>query len=172
MLPPGVKRALVGTLTFDLTSTYTCLRTAGRAQAPSSRARFTLYAPLRHANLALEQNDSFYLAVATISRQKRERGDPVQSDPVSERCVLCQDRTVLGCRCGERLILLGREEDWYCEGRTTFECHHCGGPLSLADMLDEGRGPNLIGSSDMSRGFDQEDMSVRDLIRSLKASGQ
>ena len=96
----------------------------------------------------------------------------MQSDSGSERCVLCPDRTVLGCRCGERLILLGREEDWYSEGRTTFECRQCGGPLSLADMLDEGRGPNLIGDSDTSRGSDEENMSVRDLIRSLKASGQ
>jgi hypothetical protein len=95
-----------------------------------------------------------------------------QSDSVSERCVLCPDRTVLGCQCGGNLILLGREEDWYSEGRTTFECHQCGGPLSLADMLDEGRGPNLTGSSDTSRGFDEEEMSVRELIRSLKASGQ
>jgi hypothetical protein len=97
----------------------------------------------------------------------------VQSDSVSERCVLCPDRMVLGCRCGGSLILLGRDEDWYSEGRTTFECRQCGGSLSLADMLDEGRGPNLIGYSDTSRGgFDQEEMSVRDLIRSLKASGQ
>ena len=90
----------------------------------------------------------------------------MQSDFVPERYVLCPDRTVLGCRCGESLILLGREEGWYSEGRTTFECHQCVGPISLADMLDEGRGSNLIGDSD------EEDMSVRDLIRSLKASGQ
>jgi hypothetical protein len=96
----------------------------------------------------------------------------VQSDSGSERCVLCPDRTVLGCRCGESLILLGREQDWYSEGRTTFECYQCGGLVSLADMLDEGRGPNLIGDSDTSRGFDEENMSVRDLIRSLRASGQ
>jgi len=44
--------------------------------------------------------------------------------------------------------------------------------VSLADMLDEGRGPNLFGYIDTSRGFNEEDMSVRDLIRSLKASGQ
>ncbi len=79
---------------------------------------------------------------------------------------------MLGCQCGESLILLGREGDWYSEGRTTFECHRCGGPLSLADMLDEGREPNLFGYADMSRNFDEEDMNVRDLIRSLKASGQ
>jgi hypothetical protein len=39
-------------------------------------------------------------------------------------------------------------------------------------LLDEGRGPNLIGGSDTSKGFDAENMSVRDLICSLKASGQ
>lgn len=97
----------------------------------------------------------------------------MQSDSVSERCILCPDRTVLGCRrCGEGLILLGREEDWYSEGRAIFECHRCGGLLSLDDMLDQGRGPNLIGYPDLGRGLDEEEMGVRDLIRSLKASGQ
>ncbi|MDP9487527.1 MAG: hypothetical protein M3Q49_17380 [Actinomycetota bacterium] len=34
---------------------------------------------------------------------------------------------VLGCqRCGERLVLVGLEEDWRSEGRTTFGCA-CGG---------------------------------------------
>ena len=130
-----------------------------------------MYVPLRHANLALEQNDSFYLAVAVIQGE-RERGDSVQSDSESERYVLCPNRTVLGCRCGERLILLGREEDWYSEGRTNFECYQCGGLVSLADMLDEGRGPNLFGYTDTSRGSDEEAISVRDFLRSLKASGQ
>jgi hypothetical protein len=94
-----------------------------------------------------------------------------QSDSVSERCVLCPDRTVLGCRCGERLILLGREEDWYSEGRTTFECHQCGGAISLANNLDGGQGPDLIGNPPVGD-FDEENISVRELIRSLKASGQ
>jgi hypothetical protein len=78
---------------------------------------------------------------------------------------------VLGCRCGESLILLGWEEDWYSEGRTTFACHHCGETISLVNSLDEGRGPDLIGTSDI-RGFEEEHVSVRDLIRSLKAAGQ
>jgi len=39
-------------------------------------------------------------------------------------------------------------------------------------MLDEGQGPDLIGGSDIDKGFDEENISVRDLIRSLKASGQ
>jgi hypothetical protein len=96
----------------------------------------------------------------------------VSSNLESERYVLCPDRTVLGCRCGESLILLGREEDWYSEGRTTFECYRCGETISLADSLDEGRGPDLVGGSDIDKGFDEENVSVRDLIRSLKASGQ
>lgn len=95
----------------------------------------------------------------------------MQSNSESERYVLCPDRTVLVCRCEERLILLGREEDWYSEGRTAFECHQCGGTISLANSLDEGRGPDLIGDYDIG-GFNEENMSVRDLIRSLKAAGQ
>jgi hypothetical protein len=95
----------------------------------------------------------------------------MQSNSEPERYVLCPDPSVLRCRCGESLILLGCEEDWYFEGRTTFECYQCGETISLADSLDEGRGPNLIGAAD-NRGFDEENMSVRDLIRNLKASGQ
>jgi hypothetical protein len=63
------------------------------------------------------------------------------------------------------LILLGREEDWYSEGRTTFECGECGRSLTLVDRLDEDRGPILIGGSS------EEAMSVRDLIRSLRTAG-
>ena len=96
----------------------------------------------------------------------------MQSDSESVRYGLCPDRTVLGCRWyRESLILLGCEEDWYSEGRTTFECHQCGEAISLANDLAGGRGPDLIGDFD-TRGFDEENMSVRDLIRSLKASGQ
>jgi hypothetical protein len=48
-------------------------------------------------------------------------------------------RIVLGCRCGERLVLLGREDDWYAEGRNTFECE-CGEELTLADRVERGLG--------------------------------
>ena len=96
----------------------------------------------------------------------------MQSDSESVRYVLCPDRTALGCRrCRESLILLGCEDDWYSEGRTTFECHQCGGTISLANNLDGGQGPDLIGNPPVG-GFDEENISVRDLIRSLKASGQ
>jgi hypothetical protein len=56
------------------------------------------------------------------------------------------ERIVLGCGCGERLVLLGREDDWYAEGRGTFECE-CGEELSLADRVE--RGP---GAADLLRG--------------------
>ena len=103
--------------------------------------------------------------------EKRERG-AVQSDSESERYGLCPDRTVLGCRrCRESLILLGREEDWYSEGRTTFECHQCGGAISFANNLDGVQGLDLIGDPPVGDS-DEENISVRDLIRSLKASGQ
>jgi hypothetical protein len=39
------------------------------------------------------------------------------------------ERIVLECGCGERLVLLGREDDWYAEGRGAFECG-CGEELS------------------------------------------
>jgi len=49
------------------------------------------------------------------------------------------ERIVLGCGCGERLVLLGREDDWYAEGRDTFECA-CGEKLTLADRVERGSG--------------------------------
>jgi predicted SprT family Zn-dependent metalloprotease len=49
---------------------------------------------------------------------------------LSERFVTCSERTVLECRCGEKLILLGRNVDWRKEGRTLFECGGCGEKLS------------------------------------------
>ena len=47
-------------------------------------------------------------------------------------------RVVLACRgCGERLLLLGREDDWYGEGRPAFRCAGCGEELTLADRVGE-----------------------------------
>jgi predicted SprT family Zn-dependent metalloprotease len=40
---------------------------------------------------------------------------------------------VLECRCGEKLILLGRKSDWRKEGRTVFECGGCKEELFLDD---------------------------------------
>lgn len=47
------------------------------------------------------------------------------------------DRIVLRCgACGERVVLLGREDDWYSEGRSSFACG-CGAKLTLADRVGE-----------------------------------
>jgi hypothetical protein len=97
----------------------------------------------------------------------------VQHDYEVERVILCSDRTVLNCSCGETLILLGREEDWYSEGRAAFKCHQCGKTISFANsanLLDEGPRPTLTGDSD-NTDSDEEAMSVEDLIRSLRAAG-
>jgi hypothetical protein len=65
-----------------------------------------------------------------VRRHSEPEGEP-------ERSLPCSERIVLECRCGERLVLLGLEEDWYSEGRTTFECE-CGGRITLANRVEEG----------------------------------
>ena len=49
------------------------------------------------------------------------------------------ERIVLGCGCGERIVLLGGLEDWVSEERTSFECGSCGAPV-LLDLGDGGQG--------------------------------
>ncbi len=46
-------------------------------------------------------------------------------------------RIVLGCGCGERIVLFGREEDWRDEGRLAFPCAGCGGEVALAEREKE-----------------------------------
>ena len=53
--------------------------------------------------------------------------------PSLESFVDCSTSIVIDCRCGEKLLLLGRESDWGSEGRTAFECGGCGKKLSLKD---------------------------------------
>ena len=53
------------------------------------------------------------------------------SEVPAEHFVTCSKAIVLECRCGEELILLGREEDWRSEERSVFECSGCGGKLLL-----------------------------------------
>lgn len=40
------------------------------------------------------------------------------------------------CVCGERIIILGLNEDWFSEQRANFECG-CGQILTLANRLKE-----------------------------------
>ena len=71
-----------------------------------------------------------------------------ETEGIEERFVTCSQRIVLACdACGEKLVLLGREEDWLAEGVTSFDCE-CGEALTLADRADE------------------ESRMVRDLLRS------
>jgi hypothetical protein len=85
----------------------------------------------------------------------------MRRDLESERFVLCSERMVLECECGERLVLLGLEDDWYSELRTVFECE-CGRELTLADRLEE-EGLALVDDSDEAA------LGVRELLRSLRA---
>jgi DNA-directed RNA polymerase subunit RPC12/RpoP len=50
-----------------------------------------------------------------------------------EHFVDCSKSIVIECRCGEKLLLLGRASDWRSEGRTVFECGGCGKKLSLKE---------------------------------------
>jgi hypothetical protein len=57
------------------------------------------------------------------------------SESLPESFVFCSERIVLGCGCGEKLVLLGLEEDWRLE-KTVFECE-CGAELTLVDRINE-----------------------------------
>jgi hypothetical protein len=87
----------------------------------------------------------------------------MRRDLESERFVLCSERMVLECECGERLVLLGLEDDWYSELRTVFQCE-CGEELTLANRLDE-EGLTLVDVSDEAA------LGVRELLRSFRAPG-
>ena len=56
-----------------------------------------------------------------------------------ERSIELSGRIVLECKsCGERVILLGRAEDWHQEGRTSIRCSGCGEELNPpVDDADE-----------------------------------
>ena len=43
---------------------------------------------------------------------------------------------VLGCGCGESIVLFGREEDWRGEGRLTFRCAGCDSEVGLAERAE------------------------------------
>lgn len=84
------------------------------------------------------------------------------SEPGSEHSTYCSEHIVLECRCGERLVLLGHEDDWYAEGRTVFECG-CGRNLTLAERL--------YNDKDSGEGLDEEALAVRELLRGLGLPG-
>ena len=53
------------------------------------------------------------------------------SQVLPEHFVTCSKSIVLNCRCGQKLLLLGREADWHKEGRSVFQCSGCGKKLFL-----------------------------------------
>jgi len=53
-----------------------------------------------------------------------------------EQAIDCSGRIVLECGCGERLVLLGRDDDWYSQEHLTLRCE-CGEQLTLANRLNE-----------------------------------
>ncbi len=81
-------------------------------------------------------------------------GSEHPAERFEERFVVLSERIVLECdKCGEKLVLLGLEDDWRRAEQTVFECE-CGEELSFSNRTDE------------------EAMLVRDLLRSsIKASG-
>lgn len=48
----------------------------------------------------------------------------------------CSGRMTLECGCGERLVLIGSEDDWHSEQRSDFECQ-CGKGLTVSNRLRE-----------------------------------
>ncbi len=54
-----------------------------------------------------------------------------------EHSIECSGRIVLECKCGERIVLLGEEDDWYREKHLIFACE-CGERLTLANRLKGG----------------------------------
>ena len=56
---------------------------------------------------------------------------------MSERTIDTSGQIVLECSgCGERVILLGHEDDWSREHRNAFECSGCTKTVTLADRVD------------------------------------
>jgi hypothetical protein len=59
----------------------------------------------------------------------------METTPEQEQSVECSGRIDLECGCGERMMLLGLEEDWQAE-HVEFTCR-CGRKLTLANRADE-----------------------------------
>ncbi len=71
----------------------------------------------------------------------------MQGGSEAGHAIVVSGSITLECECGERIILLGLEEDWHAEKKTSFECQ-CGEKLTFADCADE------------------EALKVKDLLRS------
>ncbi len=69
---------------------------------------------------------------------------------MAEHFIDCSESNVLVCRCGEKLVLLGKEDDWRSRS-AIFRCH-CGENLTLDDRIDE------------------EALKIEELVRGLRAT--
>jgi hypothetical protein len=72
------------------------------------------------------------LRVTTSTKGKGREGIRMKRGSGFERFVLSSGRITLECGCGERVVLLGREDDWYLEERRLFECA-CGERLTITN---------------------------------------
>lgn len=54
---------------------------------------------------------------------------------MKEHFIDCSETVILDCSCGDKLILLGREDDWRSRN-AIFQCH-CGEKLTLDDRISE-----------------------------------
>ena len=65
--------------------------------------------------------------------------------------------TILACKCGGLVIILGGEDEWRSEGQASFECGVCDAKITLPE--DEGRDPQEV---------DYHAVSLGELIEELK----
>jgi hypothetical protein len=66
--------------------------------------------------------------------------------------------TILACKCGELVIVLGGEDEWRSEGpAAVFECGVCDAKITLPE--DEGRDPQEV---------DYHALTLGELIKELK----
>ena len=78
--------------------------------------------------------------------------NPTQIEPAMKR-------TILACKCGELLVVLGSEDQWRYEGRTAFECGACDSRITLPEREDR-RGQERAG---------YRSLSVGELVEELRA---
>lgn len=67
-----------------------------------------------------------------------------------EHFIDCSESIVLDCQCGEKVILLGKEDDWDSR-EAIFRCY-CGENLTLDDRID------------------LEALNIKELVRDLRAT--
>jgi hypothetical protein len=79
--------------------------------------------------------------------------NPTQIEPTMQS-------TILACNCGELLIVLGGEDEWVSEGRTSFECGACDSRITLPEQ-DERRGQERADYRSLSLGELLEELGAK-----------